>query len=71
MVVLQALILVHTTRAKMGAYTVMLISARTQLQNYFLHDPHSPLLFGNITDVDVIKVREVKSCKDCQMNLFD
>ncbi len=46
-------------------------SQNTVAKNFYLHDPHSPLLFGNITDVDVIKVREVKSCRDCQMNLFD
>lgn len=40
-------------------------------QNFAQHDPTSPLLFGKITDEDVIKVRKVKSCKDCQMNFFD
>lgn len=46
-------------------------SQNTVSKNHSLHDPYSPLLFGNITDIDVIKVRDVKSCKECQMNLFD
>lgn len=46
-------------------------SQNTVSKNYSLHDPHSPLLFGNITDIDVIKVRDVESYKDCQMNFFE
>lgn len=34
------------------------------------HNPNSPLLYGEITEEDVIKPREMKSYKDCQMNLF-
>lgn len=40
-------------------------------KNFSLHDPNSPLLFGTVTDADVIKVRDVKSCRNCQLNLFD
>ncbi len=46
-------------------------SSKTVLSNYLKHDPNSPLLFGNIGEDDVIKIREVISCRDCQMNLFD
>lgn len=46
-------------------------SQNTVSKNYSLHDPNSPLLFGTVTDIDVIKVRDVKSCKDYQMNIFD
>lgn len=42
----------------------------TVKKNYSMHDPHSPLLFGAVTDIDVIKDRDVKSCRDCQMKLF-
>lgn len=38
--------------------------------NYLMHDIHSPLLFGAISDADVIKDREIKSCRDCQMRFF-
>ncbi len=39
-------------------------------KNYSLHDPNSPLLFGEVQPNDVIKVRDVKSCRDCQMNFL-
>lgn len=38
--------------------------------NSLLHDPTSPLLFGTICENDVVKEREVHSCRDCQMKLF-
>ena len=34
------------------------------------HDPKSPLLFGSVGQNDVIKQREIRSCRDCQMKLF-
>lgn len=34
------------------------------------HNPTSPLLFGDLTADDKITERKVKSCKDCQMELF-
>lgn len=45
-------------------------SQKTVCNNFGLHDPTSPLLFGTIGDDDVIKEREVHSCRNCQMNLF-
>jgi len=35
------------------------------------HNSKSPLLFGDIGTDDVIKERKVKSCRDCQINIFD
>jgi hypothetical protein len=41
-------------------------------KNYLIHNPMSPLLFGNIDEKnDIIKIRNVKSCKDCQLNFWD
>lgn len=40
-------------------------------RNRSLHDPNSPLLFGQINEGDVIKERLVKSCKDDQISIFD
>lgn len=45
-------------------------SQSTVTKNNALHDSTSPLLFGKVTEEDKIKVREVKSCRNCQMNLF-
>lgn len=45
-------------------------SQKAVCNNIGLHDPTSPLLFGTIGDDDVIKEREVHSCRNCQMNLF-
>ena len=45
-------------------------SQKAVCNNFGLHDPTSPLLFGTIGDDDVIKEREVHSCRNCQMNLF-
>ena len=44
---------------------------KTISNNYSKHDPNSPLLFGSVGDDDTIKIREVISCRDCQMNLFE
>lgn len=46
-------------------------SLNTVEKNFGMHNPHSPLLFGQIDDTDVIKERKVKSYIDNQMNLFD
>lgn len=46
-------------------------SKNTVSKNYYLHDPNSPLLFGTVTDIDMIKVRDVESCRERQMNIFD
>lgn len=40
-------------------------------QNYFEHNPNSPILFRDINEADVIKVRDIKSCREYQINLFD
>ena len=45
-------------------------SQKAVCNNFGLHDPTSPLLFGTIGGDDVIKEREVHSCRNCQMNLF-
>ena len=45
-------------------------SPKTVCANNKLHDPRSPLLFGSVGQDDVIKQREVRSCRDCQMKLF-
>lgn len=45
-------------------------SANTVAMHYAEHNPTSPLISGVIEDEDVVKDRVVKSCKDCQMNLF-
>jgi hypothetical protein len=34
------------------------------------HDPHSPLLYGEVTAEDIVKMREMKSFKDDRLNLF-
>ena len=34
------------------------------------HNPHSPLLYGEVGTEDIVKTREMKSFKDGQMNLF-
>jgi len=45
-------------------------SQDTVSKNHSLHNPNSPILFGNITDIDLIKVRNVKSYREGQMDLF-
>lgn len=45
-------------------------SEKTVNNNFLLHDPTSPLLFGTVCENDVVKEREVHSCRDCQMKLF-
>ena len=46
-------------------------SHNTVMRNTQIHNPTSPLLFGDVGPDDVIKERKVKSCKECQMTLFD
>ena len=46
-------------------------SSKTVLSNYSKHNPNSPLLFGEVGADDIIKPRDVVSCRDCQMKLFD
>lgn len=40
-------------------------------KNFTDHNPHSPLISGEIQNNDVITIRDVKSYRDCQLNLFD
>ncbi len=46
-------------------------SANTVKKNFCMHDPKSPLLFGELDDNDIIKEREIRSFKNDQMSLFD
>ena len=46
-------------------------SSNTLEKNFGMHNPKSPLLFGEIDSTDVIKERKVKSLINNQMNLFD
>ena len=46
-------------------------SYKTVMKNTQIHNPASPLLFGEIGAGDVIKERKITSCKECQMTLFD
>jgi hypothetical protein len=45
-------------------------SAATVHKNFILHNPSSPLLYGNIGPEDVVKERAMESCKIQQINLF-
>ena len=46
-------------------------SQNTVYKNSAAHNPNSPLLFGELGDDDVIKIRDVKSCKENQLTIFD
>ena len=46
-------------------------SQKTVKKNSLAHNPNSPLLFGEVGEDDVIKVRDVKSCKEYQLTIFD
>lgn len=46
-------------------------SQTTVEKNYFFHNPHFPLISGEIEPDDIIKDRKVSSCKNCQLNMFD
>lgn len=46
-------------------------SSNIVAKNFGMHNPQSPLLFGEIDSTDVIKERKVKSLINNQMNLFD
>ena len=46
-------------------------SQKTVIKNRQLHNPQSPILFGEVGPEDVIKERKMKSCKMCQTSLFD
>ena len=46
-------------------------SHNTVVKNTHIHNPTSPLLFGEIDSNDIIKDRKVSSFKECQLTLFD
>lgn len=46
-------------------------SQNTVRKNSLAHNPNSPLLFGEIGEGDTIKERNVKSCKENQLTIFD
>lgn len=46
-------------------------SHNTVVKNTQNHNPKAPLLFGEVRNDDIIKERKVKSCKECQLTLFD
>lgn len=46
-------------------------SQTTVHKNHISHNPNSPLISGEIGLDDIVKIRKVSSCKDCQLNLFD
>ena len=46
-------------------------SNNTVIKSTQNHNPKSPLLFGEVGIDDIIKERNVKSCKECQLSLFD
>lgn len=46
-------------------------SEKTVMKNCGIHDPLSPLISGIITEEDVVKEREIYSCKHCQLNMFE
>ena len=41
------------------------------MRNTQVHNPLSPLLFGEVGPDDVIKERKMVSLKECQLTLFD
>lgn len=45
-------------------------SQKTVSSNSRQHNPASPLLFGSVSEDDVIKPRLVRSCIECQTSLF-
>ena len=45
-------------------------SCNTVMRNTQVHNPTSPLLFGEVGPEDVIKERKVSSLKECQLSLF-
>lgn len=49
-------------------YCYATYSQKSVEKNVSMHNPKSPLLFGNLHDCDIVKERKVKSCKDCQIS---
>lgn len=61
----------YNTCANKCLYCYANYSYNTVKRNYQIHNPVSPLLFGEVGPEDVIKERKVKSCRECQFTLFD
>lgn len=53
------------------AYCYANNSDKTVQKNYSMHNPMSPLIFGEVGAEDIVKERIVRSCKQNQLNLFD
>lgn len=52
-------------------YCYATYSPKIVMRNMAAHDPKSPLISGYIQPDDIVKDRVIKSCKNCQLNLFD
>lgn len=46
-------------------------SYKTVHKNFNNHNSISPLISGELSEEDIIKVRKVESCRNCQYKLFD
>ncbi|MEA4895945.1 MAG: DUF1848 family protein [Oscillospiraceae bacterium] len=46
-------------------------STNTVVKNALEHNPNSPLMAGELLSDDIVKNREMKSCRQCQLNMFD
>lgn len=46
-------------------------SQNTVRRNSMAHNPNSALLFGEVSEEDFIKERDMKSCKENQLTIFD
>jgi hypothetical protein len=45
-------------------------SFKTVKRNHASHDPESPLLFGRVAEGDLVKVRNIESCRDYQLRFL-
>ena len=62
---------VESEEIKSAGYCYANYSQNTVRKNTQAHNPMSPLLFGEVGNDDVIKERDVRSCKENQLSLFD
>lgn len=46
-------------------------SSKTVNKNSLAHNPNSPLISGTLMSDDIVRERIIKSCKDCQMKMFE